>query len=578
MKKKPLLSFWQLWNMSFGYIGIQFGFALQNSNLSRIFETLGAKQDAIPALWIAAPLSGLIIQPIIGYMSDRTWNRLGRRKPYFLTGAILASLALFILPNSPALWVAAGMLWMLDASINITMEPMRAFVGDMLPDEQRTQGFAMQTFFIGAASIVGSMLPYMITNLLKVPNTAPEGVIPPSVRFAFYTGGVIYICAVLWTIFTVKEYSPEEQAAFDAHERDEAAKEGNELVLETKKYYTSGLIYLIAGLIVTFIVYYGKWDKALYILSLGVAAYGILKLVTAQLFVGGKRTGLVEIIYDMDNMPGAMKQLSLITVLTWFALFAMWIYSTSAITSNKYNMKVDKAVVDMMRKDIQSVLTQPQIADSIKGQFETLQEDIKEIDRYRPNDNPVTISVNLANHYVDSANQVFSKNEKIELERVQKQYNDGADWVGVLNSVYNGVAALIAFLLPVLARRITRVKAHFICLVLGGLGFISIYFFGTPKLLIISEIGIGIAWAGLLTFPYAILSSVVPQKKMGVYMGMFNYFVVIPQILAAAILGLLVRSVFNGNAIYALVLGGISMIIAAVLMLFVKDEKDKVNL
>src|SRR5580698_5236687 len=202
MKKKPLLSFWQLWNMSFGYIGIQFGFALQNSNLSRIFETLGAKQDQIPALWIAAPLSGLIIQPIIGYMSDRTWNKLGRRKPYFLTGAILASLALFILPNSPALWIAAGMLWMLDGSINITMEPMRAFVGDMLPDEQRTKGFAMQTFFIGAASIVGSSLPYILTNWLHISNTAPAGLIPPSVKWAFYTGGIIYISTVLWTIFT----------------------------------------------------------------------------------------------------------------------------------------------------------------------------------------------------------------------------------------------------------------------------------------------------------------------------------------------------------------------------------------
>src|SRR5260221_421592 len=239
MRKKPLLNFWQLWNMSFGYIGIQFGFALQNSNLSRIFETLGAKQDNIPALWIAAPLSGLIVQPIVGYMSDRTWNRFGRRKPYFLTGAILASLALLVLPNSPTLWVAAGMLWMLDASINITMEPMRAFVGDMLSDEQRTQGFAVQTFFIGAASIVGSLLPYMLTNWLHVSNTAPPGLIPPSVRWAFYVGGLIYISAVLWTIFSTKEYSPEEHDAFSAHETDAAAREGDALSLDTAKYYSS---------------------------------------------------------------------------------------------------------------------------------------------------------------------------------------------------------------------------------------------------------------------------------------------------------------------------------------------------
>ena len=497
MKKKPLLSFWQLWNMSFGYIGIQFGFALQNSNLSRIFETLGAKQDQIPALWIAAPLSGLIIQPIIGYMSDRTWNKLGRRKPYFLTGAILASLALLILPNSPALWVAAGMLWMLDASINITMEPMRAFVGDMLCDEQRTQGFAMQTFFIGAASIVGSLLPYIITKWIGVSNTAPEGIIPPSVRFAFYTGGIIYISAVLWTIFSTKEYSPEEHEAFHAHETNDTAKEGDELVLDTKKYYTSGSIYLIIGLIATLIVYHYDWDKALYILSLAVAAYGLLQLITVQLFVGGQRSGLVEIIYDMNNMPKGMLQLAVVTVFTWFAMFSWFIYCTPAITSFHYH-----------------------------------------------NSDPTS-----------------------------KIYNDGADWVGVLNSVYNGVAALVAFLLPILAKKITRVKTHVLCLFVGGAGLISMYIFKDPKLLVISMIGLGIAWSGLLTFPYAILSSIVPQKKMGVYMGMFNYFVVIPQILAAAILGLLVRTVFQGHAIYAIVLGGVAMIIAGVLMYFVKDKK-----
>ena len=221
--------------MSFGYIGIQFGFALQNSNLSRIFETLGARQEDIPALWIAAPVSGLLIQPIIGYMSDRTWNRLGRRKPYFLLGAILASLALLIMPNSPTVWVAAGMLWMLDGSINITMQPMRAFVGDMLPDEQKTKGFAVQTFFIGAASVVGSLLPYILTNCLNISNTAPPGLIPPSVRWAFYVGGLIYISAVLWTIFSTKEYSPEEQEAFNVHETDAAAREGDELRLDARE-------------------------------------------------------------------------------------------------------------------------------------------------------------------------------------------------------------------------------------------------------------------------------------------------------------------------------------------------------
>jgi maltose/moltooligosaccharide transporter len=495
-KKKPRLSFWQLWNMSFGYIGIQFGFALQNSNLSRIFETLGAKQDSIPALWIAAPLSGLIVQPIIGYMSDRTWNRFGRRKPYFLTGAILASLSLLVLPNSPTLWVAAGMLWMLDASLNITMEPMRAFVGDMLADEQRTQGFAVQTFFIGAASIIGSLLPWILTNLLQVSNTAAAGLIPPSVRWAFYAGGVIYISAVLWSIFSTKEYSPEEFEAYNAPDSAAAAKASDTLTLDTGKYYTSGVILVIVGLIFTFGVSHFDWDKALYILSIGIAVYGALQLLSAQLFTSGRKRGLVEIMYDLNNMPKTMRQLAVAAVFTWFAMFAWFIYCTPAITSFHFGTS-----------------------------------------------DPLT-----------------------------KAYNDGADWVGVLNSVYNGVAALVAFVLPVIARKTSRVTTHAICLVIGGLGLMSLRWFVNPHWLVVSMAGLGIAWAGLLTLPYAILSSVVPYRKMGVYMGMFNFFLVIPQIIAAAVLGLLVRTVFHGQAINALVLGGISMLAAAALMLRVKDE------
>ena len=239
MRKKPLLSFWQLWNMSFGYVGIQFGFALQNANVSRIFETLGAKLDKMPILWIAAPVSGLLVQPIIGYMSDKTWNRLGRRKPYFLFGAILASLGLLLMPNSPGLWFAAGMLWILDASINITMQPMRAFVGDMLPDEQRTTGFAVQTFFIGASSVVGSILPYLLTNWFHAANTAPEGQLPASVKLSFYLGGAVYLLAVLWTIFTVREYSPEEQKSFHAQPVEGEAGGEPDISLDTKKYYLS---------------------------------------------------------------------------------------------------------------------------------------------------------------------------------------------------------------------------------------------------------------------------------------------------------------------------------------------------
>ena len=496
MRTKPQLSFWQLWNMSFGYVGIQFGFALQNANVSRIFETLGAKVDNIPILWIAAPVSGLLIQPIIGHMSDKTWNRLGRRKPYFLLGAILASLSLLVMPNSPYLWFAAGMLWIMDASINISMQPFRAFIGDMLPDEQRTKGFAVQTFFIGASSIIASILPYLFTKWLHIANTAPEGQIPPSVKWSFYIGGIVFLLAILWTIFSVKEYSPEEQAEFNIHETDAAAKEGSEIKLNTTAYYTEGAVLLVLGLIFTYLVKNLGWYQGLYILSFGISIYGVLQLAAAKRFSMGKIGGIVEIIYDLKNMPKTMKQLALVTVFTWFALFAMFIYSTSAVTSFHFG----------------------------------------------------------------------STDTKSDL------YNDGANWVGVLMAVYNGVAALVAFLLPVIARKTSRVATHVVCLIIGGLGLISMCLFKEPKLLLISMTAIGIAWASLLTMPYAILSTAVPYKKMGVYMGMFNIFVVIPQILASAILGLLVRTVFHGQAIDAIVLGGVAMIASGILMMFVKDN------
>jgi maltose/moltooligosaccharide transporter len=497
MRKKPLLSFWQLWNMSFGYVGIQFGFALQNANVSRIFETLGAKVDEIPILWIAGPVSGLLVQPIVGYLSDKTWNRLGRRKPYFLIGAILASLALIVMPNSPALWFAAGMLWIMDASINITMEPMRAFVGDMLPDEQRTTGFAVQTFFIGASSVVGSLMPYLLTNWFHIANTAPEGQLPDSVKWSFYFGGAVYLLAVLWTIFSTKEYSPADQEAFHAQAGD--AKQGVPdpvITLDAKKYTGTGALLVGIGLIVSFFIRQLSWDKGLYILSFGTAFYGILQLVAAQRFKAGKKHGLVELVYDFNNMPGAMRQLALAQMFTWFALFAFFIYSTAAVTSYHFGSSDPRS----------------------------------------------------------------------------QEYNLGANWVGVLMSVYNGVAAVIALLLPLMARRTSRVTTHICCLVIGGLGLCSMYLFKEPRWLIVSMAALGVAWASLLTMPYAILSSVVPYRKMGVYMGMFNFFIVIPQILAAALLGLLVRTVFHGRAIDAIFLGGCSMIVAAALMLRVKDQ------
>jgi maltose/moltooligosaccharide transporter len=501
MKQKAQLNFWQLWNMSFGYVGIQFGFALQNANVSRIFETLGAKVDNIPILWIAAPVSGLLVQPIIGHMSDKTWNRLGRRKPYFLAGAILSSLALLLMPNSPALWVAAGTLWLMDGSINITMQPFRAFIGDMLPDEQRTQGFAVQTFFIGASSVVASLLPYAFTNWLHLANTAPEGQIPSSVKWSFYIGGVVFLAAVLWTIFSVREYSPAEQDAFNAPETAPAAKAGPEIQMNTKSYYVEGAVLVVVGLILTYLVKTLDWYQGLYILSFGSAFYGALQIAAAKRYALGKVDALVEIIYDLQNMPATMKQLALVTLFTWFALFAMFIYTTAAVTSYHFGSTDPKSAL----------------------------------------------------------------------------YNQGADWVGVLFAVWNATAAVVAFLLPVLARKVGRVITHVICLFIGGLGLISMVWFHEPKLLLISMVASGVAWASLLTMPYAILSSAVPHRKMGVYMGMFNLFVVIPQILASAILGLLVRTVFGGHAIYAIVLGGFTMIVSGVLMLFVKDAPSQKN-
>ncbi len=497
MATKPRLSFWQIWNMSFGFLGIQFGFALQNANVSRIFEQLGAKVEHIPILWVAAPVTGLIIQPIIGHMSDKTWNKLGRRRPYFLVGAILASLALFVMPNSPFLWVAAGMLWIMDASINISMEPFRAFVGDMLPDEQRTKGFAMQSFFIGTGAVIASALPWVMTNWLNISNVSAEGTIPPSVKFSFYIGGTVFFLAVLWTIIRTREYSPEELASFEESDAlessDTESSEGRSV-----KYFRNAAFWILGGALFTYLIYHNNFQKELYIIGFGAIFFAIIQLIVGVLIKNNiKENGLVEVIEDLFHMPKTMSQLAVVQFFTWFSLFSMWIYTTSAVTSHIY-------------------------------------------------------------HTTDTASEA---------------YNDGADWVGVLFSVYNGFAAIIAFLLPVIAKMTNRKITHLIALCIGGLGFISFYFIKDPKLLMISMIGIGFAWASILSMPYAILTGSLPAKKMGVYMGIFNFFIVIPQILAASILGFLVKSFFGGETIYALVLGGVTMIMAGFLTLIVEDKK-----
>lgn len=506
MVKKPMLNFWQIWNMSFGFLGIQFGFALQNANVSRIFQTLGGDVDRLAVYWLAAPLTGLIVQPIVGHYSDKTWNRLGRRRPYLLAGALLASLALLFMPNSPALWIAVGTLWIMDASINISMEPFRAFVGDNLPSEQRTSGFAMQSFFIGTGAIVASFLPYAMTNWFGIENTAPEGIIPPSVKWSFYIGGVVFLGAVLWTVFSSKEYSPDEMKTFET----ELIKNGTATDLKYRPasellsvFLRNGLIFLIVGIVLVWIVYVKGLEKEMYILGGGLAVFGIIQFITYLLTKQNKtENGLVEIITDMINMPKTMGQMAVVQFFSWFALFAMWIYTTPAVTGH------------------------------IFGTSDTTSE----------------------------------------------LYNEGADWVGVLFGIYNGFAAVVAFGLPVLAKFTSRKLTHSISLVIGGLGLISFYFITNPNLLLVSMVAVGIAWASILSMPYAILTGSLPAHKMGVYMGIFNFFIVIPQILAASILGFMMRRFFDGDAIWALVAGGISMIIAAATVVFVDDvDQPKKN-
>lgn len=421
--------------MSFGFFGIQFGFALQNANVSRIFQTLGAELDSIAILWLAAPITGLLVQPIIGYLSDRTWHPYwGRRRLFFFIGAVLASIALFLMPNSQVLWMAAVLLWILDASINISMEPFRAFVGDKLPDSQRTAGFAFQTFFIGLGAVIASALPYIFTNIFDISNTAPEGVIPPSVKYSFYIGAVVFLAAVLWTVFNSKEYPPDDME---------------------------------------------KWKEE--------------KASSA-----GFINGIKEITNGIATMPKTMIQLALVQFFTWIAFFSMWIYTTSGIAQNTYGTS----------------------------------------------------------------------------DAASKEFQDAGDWVGVMFMVYNGVSAFAAFLLPLLAAKISRRYTHLICLVIGGLGLISIFFIKSSFLLLLPMIAVGLAWASTLTMPYAILAGSLPPARMGFYMGVFNFFVVVPQIIAAAILGFLVKNVFENQSIYALIIGGVCMIIGGLLNFMVKEKEE----
>jgi maltose/moltooligosaccharide transporter len=434
---KHRLSFRQIINMSFGFFGIQFGFALQNANVSRIFQTLGAEIDKIGFLWVAAPLTGLLVQPIIGYLSDRTWHRKwGRRRPFFFIGAVLASIALFLMPQSTMLWMAAVLLWVLDASINISMEPFRAFVGDKLISEQRTTGFATQTFFIGLGAVIASLLPWIFTNIFHISNTAPAGQIGDSVKYSFYIGAVVFFLSVLWTVLTSDELPPE-----NIEEWKEEKAQSKGLIIAVK-----------------------------------------------------------EITKGIFSMPKTMAQLAVVQFFTWVGFYCMWLYSTPAIAQNAYGT----------------------------------------------------------------------------IDTTTKAYQDAGDWVGVMFTVYSGISAVAAFLLPLLAKKIGRKYTHMLCLIIGGVGLFALVFIKSPNILLLPMIAVGIAWASTLTMPYAILAGALPPAKLGFYMGVFNFFIVIPQLVASFVMGFVIKDLFHEQAIYALVIGGVCMAIGGIFNLIVVDKDEKI--
>jgi maltose/moltooligosaccharide transporter len=419
------------------------GFALQNANASRILQTFGADVEHLSWFWLVAPITGMIVQPIVGHYSDNTWTRLGRRRPYFLAGAVLASLGLILMPNAglfaafiPALWVGAGMLMIMDASFNIAMEPFRALVADKLPSSQRTLGFSVQTVLIGIGAVVGSWLPYILAEGFGWGKTAGEGEIPLNLIISFVVGAAILLGSILWTVVTTTEYSPEELEEFDSEELE------NEVVEEEKP-------------------------------------------------------SLIHIFKDFASMPETMKQLGLVQFFSWFALFSMWVFTTPAIAEHVFGVA--------------------------KG---------------------------------DTSSPLFQ---------------EAGNWVGVIFGVYNAVSAVFAFFLPKIAASMGRKKTHAISLILGGLGLISIYFIQDKYWLLLSMVGIGIAWASILAMPYAILAGSIPAKKMGVYMGIFNFFITFPQIVNGIIGGPIVKHLYGGQAIWALVTAGVFMLLGAWSVMRVND-------
>jgi maltose/moltooligosaccharide transporter len=494
--EKPRQNFAGLWNIGFGFLGIQIGFALQNANMSRIFQTLGAELEQLPILWAAAPLTGLLVQPVIGHMSDRTWlGKLGRRRPYFLAGAILAALALLIMPESSVLWFSVLMLWVLDASINVSMEPFRAFVGDMLRRDQHAAGYAVQTFFIGVGAVAGSSFPWLLDHL-GVANTAPPGQIPDTVRYSFWAGGLVFFLSVLWTVLTTREYSPAEMAAFA--ESDTVTDSPDTLRLLAARGYIGSAIWAGAGLAIAALVAEFGLEKEMYLLAALVAGYGLASAIAIALARAGRENNmLAHIVGDFAGMPPVMKKLALVQFFSWSALFIMWINTT------------------------------PVVAQYMFGSTDT----------------------------------------------ASAAYQEGGNWVGILFAVQNGVAAVAALtLLPLLSKRVGQAHTHLICLLTGAAGFASFLLLRDPQALLLSEIAIGIAWASILAMPYAILASNLPQAKLGIYMGLFNIFIVVPQLLVATLMGQVMKALFPGEPIWTMAFAAAAWALAALAMTRVAGE------
>lgn len=495
--EKPRQGWAGLWNISFGFFGIQIGFALQNANMSRVFQSLGSSLDDLPALWIAAPLTGLLVQPVIGHLSDRTWlGRLGRRRPYFLAGAILAALSLFLMPQSDTLLMAAMLLWMLDASLNVSMEPFRAFVGDMLRKDQHTAGYAVQTAFIGAGAVFGSLFPWMLDHF-GVSNIAADGGIPDTVRFSFWAGGAALFAAVLWTVLTTREYSPEELAGFAGPDQEPPVDTGAALAARNS---AASFWWIVAGLAAALATQQWGLEKEVYLLAALLGGYGLISHIAIRLARAGKSSSmLASIVGDFSGMPEIMKRLALVQFFSWSALFIMWINTTPIVAKDFFGA-------------------------------------------------------------TDPASPAFQ---------------EGGNWVGVLFAVYNGVAAIAALaLLPLLATRIGKVRTHIVCLLAGAAGYASFFLISDPQHLLLSEVGVGIAWASILAMPYAILASSLPQSKLGIYMGLFNVFVVIPQLLVATVMGSIMKAFFPGDPIWTMAFAAGSLVIAALAMLRVKVASE----